>query len=140
MALLGTAGRNGNFAPGFTVPVSMSLVGYALGGPGAARWYRSLEVEGARTGTGMLGRRAALYPASKAAAVKAVLDAALVKYRVEGTPWPWSAAPTDPASKLPGAVSMSIFLVDPRVRVSTPLWDAAAVTALLANIHVAITT
>jgi hypothetical protein len=140
-ATLGTGGRNGNFTAAFTVPASMTLVGYAAAGPGAVDWYRSIDVEGARAGAGMLNRRTALYPASKAAAVKAVLDAAGLKYRVEGTPYPWSSAPTDPTSKLPGASSMRIFFSPPsRGGAAGTPYDAAAVTTLLANLHTAITT
>src|SRR5262245_38588446 len=138
-AILGAGGRNGNWAVPFTVPASMTVVGYVSGGPGAARWYRSIDLEGARTGSYPANRRTALYPASKAAAVKAVLDAATgIKYKAEGTPYPWSGAPGDPTSKLPGAASLRIFLAPPGTGRTT--YDLAAVNALLANLHTAITT
>lgn len=141
-AAYGVAGSNRNFQPEFTVPASMELVGYAVGGPAAdTPWYRSVDVRGVRAVVNGWPRPTALYPASKAAAVKAALDAAKVKYKVT---YPYSAVPRiDPTSKLPAAETLRIFLTHPQFP-SPPgpskRWLAADVTTLLASLHTAITT
>lgn len=122
MATIGTAGANKNFAPAFTVPATMTLTGYAAGGPGAVRWYRSVDVR-------------CIVPAAKIAAVKAAMIANGCSRHValRGLAWPWTPSPGS------GWKGITFMLNAPTATNVTP-WTAAMVTALLAAVDTAITT
>lgn len=117
---LGSAGRNGNFTAAFTVPSGWTLDGYAVGGPGQTKLYRSLDFK-------------RLIPAAKVAAVRtAIAGQGVPKYVLTGgRAWPWSPNGQDFSR-------IRFFLAAPNR--GTKTWDAAAVTALLAAVDLAITT
>jgi hypothetical protein len=119
MPLLGTAGKNGNFAPAFTVPGTFTLHGYVVGGPGATRWYRSIDIK-------------TPIPAGKVAALRAAMTAqGITRYRLlPGGPYPWITNPQQFSG-------FRLFLSPPS---QATAWTAAAVTTALAALETAILT
>ena len=124
MATLGSAGKNSNFAPAFTVPGGMTLDGYAVGGPAAGTpWYRSVDSR-------------IPIPASKVAAVQAAMTAqGIARYKLNPSrAWPWSPNGGD-------YNGFRIYCGPPATWLGTVLtWDAAKLTAVLAALNTAITT
>lgn len=122
MATYGNTGGNKNFNPAFTVPGTFTLDGYTVGGPGAVKWYRTVDI---RTPI----------PAAKVAALRAAMTAqGVTSYKLlPGGPYPWIGNPKQ-------YKGFRLFFSSPDRGGGAPQVTAAQVTTVLAALETAILT